>query len=238
MKRKFATIILGLTLAVTSMGVSASEPVNSQNVQQEITAEKTLGTVRKIDGKTLFIALSEPDEIPAQDPEIVEEKKQQENFKNNANAENMEQENANLEENAEGVENIYLDFSENTENANVEINAEDTENKHVNFEGNTEKEDPEINAQDIQNENQDIENSDLTMVEVADDATIYSVPNTEDGNALMKECATQDIELPKLETLDISAIKEGNEICIWHDEEGKAVLLLVLDPDTETAAEQ
>ena len=54
----------------------------------------------------------------------------------------------------------------------------------------------------------------------------------------MKECATQDVELPKLETLDISAIKEGNEICIWHDEEGKAVLLLVLDPDTETAAEQ
>ena len=76
MKRKFATIILGLTLAVTSMGVSASEPVNSQNVQQEITAEKTLGTVRKVDGKTLFIALSEPDEIPAQNPEIVEEKKQ------------------------------------------------------------------------------------------------------------------------------------------------------------------
>ena len=141
MKRKFATIILGLTLAVTSMGVSASEPVNSQNVQQEITAEKTLGTVRKVDGKTLFIALSEPDEIPAQNPEIVEEKKQQENFKNNANAENMEDENANLEENAE--------------NTNVEINA-----------------------QDIQNENQDIENSDLTMVEVADDATIYSVPNT------------------------------------------------------------
>ena len=201
MKRKFATIILGLTLAVTSMGVSASEPVNSQNVQQEITAEKTLGTVRKVDGKTLFIALSEPDEIPAQNPEIVEEKKQQENFKNNANAENMEDENANLEENAE--------------NTNVEINA-----------------------QDILNENQDIENSDLTMVEVADDATIYSVPNTEDGNALMKECATQDVELPKLETLDISAIKEGNEICIWHDEEGKAVLLLVLDPDTETAAEQ
>lgn len=242
MKRKFAAIILGLTLAAASMGVSAAENASAQNLKQEAARDKTFGTVKKTDGKTIFVALSEPNKIPEEDPEIAAEKKRQENLKNNANVEDAEHENVNLEENTEDtenadievntdtVENVSLDINGNTENADIEVNAEDTEASKSEA-----KEVDEKNAQE--NLMQDGVNYDVAVIEVADDATIYCVPNTKDGNSLMKECATEDVELPKLETLEFSAIEEGNEICIWHDEEGKAVLLLVLDPDSETAAE-
>ncbi len=242
MKRKFAAIILGLTLAAASMGVSATENASAQNLNQEAARDKTFGTVKKIDGKTIFVALSEPNKIPEEDPEIAAEKKRQENLKNNANVEDAEHENVNLEENTEDVETIYLEFNQNTEDtenvdievnsedADIEVNAEDTEASKSEA-----KEVDEKKAQE--NLMQDGVNYDVAVIEVADDATIYCVPNTKDGNSLMKECAAEDVELPKLETLEFSAIEEGNEICIWHDEEGKAVLLLVLDPDAETAAE-
>ena len=64
MKRKFAAIILGLTLAAASMGVSATENASAQNLNQEAARDKTFGTVKKIDGKTIFVALSEPNKIP------------------------------------------------------------------------------------------------------------------------------------------------------------------------------
>lgn len=242
MKRKFAAIILGLTLAAASMGVSATENASAQNLNQEAARDKTFGTVKKIDGKTIFVALSEPNKIPEEDPEIAAEKKRQENLKNNANVEDAEHENVNLEENTEDVETIYLEFNQNTEdteNADIEVNSEDADIE-VNAED-TEASKSEAKEVDekkaLENLMQDGVNYDVAVIEVADDATIYCVPNTKDGNSLMKECAAEDVELPKLETLEFSAIEEGNEICIWHDEEGKAVLLLVLDPDAETAAE-
>ena len=198
--------------------------------------------MKKIDGKTIFVALSEPNKIPEEDPEIAAEKKRQENLKNNANVEDAEHENVNLEENTEDVETIYLEFNQNTEdteNADIEVNSEDADIE-VNAED-TEASKSEAKEVDekkaLENLMQDGVNYDVAVIEVADDATIYCVPNTKDGNSLMKECAAEDVELPKLETLEFSAIEEGNEICIWHDEEGKAVLLLVLDPDAETAAE-
>lgn len=256
MKRKFAAVVLGLTLAITPAAAFAEENagVTEQTEQQSSVSDE---------------------EAKQQSSGSGEEAEQQ------SSAPDKESEEAEKENRLTGIvkeigeDSITVELKEDILNGELEDDTEkaavdgmdDTEAGESNDEAESSADGSEVSAEAELMEDEDIENAELAedddasenaeiavgddasesngtsddekvpaeerIITITEDTKFYYVPNTEDGRLLMKEYSEDSDELSELQTIEVTDILEEDIVSITLDEDGNASMVLVMFANEE-----
>ena len=245
MKRKFAAVVLGLTLAITPAAAFAEENAGAteQTEQQSSVLDE---------------------EAKQQSSGSGEEAEQQ------SSAPDKESEEAEKENRLTGIvkeigeDSITVELKEDILNGELEDDTEkaavdgmdDTEAGESNDEAESSADGSEVPVgAEIVEDDDASENAELSdssdasesngtsddekvpaeerIITITEDTKFYYVPNTEDERLLMKEYSKDSDELSELQTIEVTDILEGDTVSITLDEDGNASMVLVMFANEE-----
>ncbi len=256
MKRKFAAVVLGLTLAITPAAAFAEENAGAteQTEQQSSVLDE--------EAKQQSSGSGEEAEQQSSAPDKESEDAEKENWLTGIVKEI-------------GEDSITVELKEDILNGELEDDTEkaavdgmdDTEAGESNDEAESSADGSEVSAEAELMEDEDIENAELAedddasenaeiavgddasesngtsddekvpaeerIITIAEDTKFYYVPNTEDGRLLMKEYSEDSDELSELQTIEVTDILEGDTVSITLDEDGNASMVLVMFANEE-----
>lgn len=260
MKRKFAAVVLGLTMAIAPVSAYAeenteatelTEAADSQADTEENTdaAEDTnrvFGIVTDVNEDGVTIEREEAltdgkladdtaeDSVDGLDAsEAGETDAEDSGSADDGDAEKLEDADASADS-----EDAATDSATDSEDASAD-SAADSENAEADSESasendTTDSEDASADTED----SADAKAGEELEILVTDDTQIYFVADTEDNRVLMEEFTENSDDLSDLQTLELSSIQEGDTVSALLDEDGNATVMLVMfGEDTEDESE-